>query len=165
MERLIVGYQQDGQGDWVADLACGHRQHVRHRPPFEQRPWVVEEVGRRGHLGTPLPCPLCDRAELPSLARLARHTPSWDEASMPERLRQDHRLAPGTWAEIVVEQGDLLLAAPGLGEPPPLERKLVPGERAAVPPDVPHHLEPLGPVRFHLVLYQVDPPEGGGPEG
>lgn len=165
MERLIVGYHRDDQGDWVAHLACGHRQHVRHRPLFEQRPWVLEAAGRRERLGTPLACPRCDRAELPELARLARRTPSWDESSMPERLRQDHRLAPGTWAEVVVEQGDLVLASPTLGDPPPLERKLVRGERAAVPPDVPHHVDPLGAVRFHLVLYQVDPVEGDDREG
>jgi hypothetical protein len=61
MERAIVGFHQDAAGDWVAELACGHRRHVRHRPPFELRPWVVEAEGRRRRLGTPLECGLCDR--------------------------------------------------------------------------------------------------------
>jgi uncharacterized protein DUF3565 len=61
MQRAIVGYHQDELGDWVAELACGHRQHVRHRPPWQLRTWVVEEEGRRERLGTPLECPLCDR--------------------------------------------------------------------------------------------------------
>jgi hypothetical protein len=59
MERAIVGYHQDARGDWVAELACGHQQHVRHQPPFQLRPWVVDEKGRRGRLGTPLECRLC----------------------------------------------------------------------------------------------------------
>jgi len=32
MERLILGFELDAQGEWVAELACGHRRHVRHYP-------------------------------------------------------------------------------------------------------------------------------------
>ena len=42
VERPIVGYHRDEEGDWVADLGCGHGQHVRHRPPFQPRPWVLD---------------------------------------------------------------------------------------------------------------------------
>ena len=59
MQRSIIGFHQDERGDWVADLACGHAQHVRHKPPFIERPWVMTEAGRRGHLGTALACSLC----------------------------------------------------------------------------------------------------------
>jgi hypothetical protein len=62
MERAIVGFRLDAEGDWVAELACGHRQHVRHRPPFYPRPWVLEDECRRQHLGTPLECRLCDQS-------------------------------------------------------------------------------------------------------
>lgn len=64
MERAITGFSLDQVGDWVAQLACGHRQHVRHRPPFQPRPWVTSLAGRRSRLGTPLECRLCDRAEI-----------------------------------------------------------------------------------------------------
>jgi len=60
VERTVVGWHQDAQGEWVAELACGHQQHVRHRPPFQVRPWVLEAEGRRQSLGTPRECPLCD---------------------------------------------------------------------------------------------------------
>jgi hypothetical protein len=60
-QQPIVAFRQDEHGDWVADLACGHGQHVRHRPPWELRPWVVTEGGRRAHLGTLLRCARCDR--------------------------------------------------------------------------------------------------------
>jgi hypothetical protein len=59
MERLIVGFRRDDGGDWIAELSCGHRRHVRHRPPFESRPWVVDEAERRARIGTPLACGLC----------------------------------------------------------------------------------------------------------
>lgn len=162
MERLIVGFHRDDEGDWVADLACGHRQHVRHRPPFQQRPWVLDDAGRRSRLGTPLDCPLCARTELPDTARLVRSTPTWDGDTMPERLRRDHRLGQATWALIVVEDGALLFTAPALGEPPPLERKVVPGIPQPVPPAAVHHVEPLGDVRFHLELFQVDAADDAG---
>jgi len=67
----MVGFHLDDHGDWVAELACGHRQHVRHRPPFQERPWVITEPGRRGRIGQPLDCPLCDGGgEAPCLAHL-----------------------------------------------------------------------------------------------
>jgi hypothetical protein len=59
-EQAIVGFHQDELGDWVAELQCGHGQHVRHRPPWEMRPWVVTEEGRRAHLGKVLGCKRCD---------------------------------------------------------------------------------------------------------
>jgi hypothetical protein len=59
-EQAIVDFHTDEQGDWVADLECGHAQHVRHRPPWELRPWVVTEEGRRAHLGQMLRCLRCD---------------------------------------------------------------------------------------------------------
>jgi hypothetical protein len=61
-EQPIVGFHQDGQGDWIADLACGHGQHVRHRPPWELRPWVTTDTGRQAHLGKPLRCVRCDES-------------------------------------------------------------------------------------------------------
>ena len=59
--RRIVGFHQDDVGDWVADLECGHTQHVRHDPPWQQRPWVITEAGRAEHLGTILMCVVCPR--------------------------------------------------------------------------------------------------------
>jgi hypothetical protein len=55
----IVGFHQDEQDDWVAELLCGHTQHVRHRPPWTIRPWVIDKEGRREHLGTILMCKEC----------------------------------------------------------------------------------------------------------
>ena len=58
--RKIVGFHTDDVGDWVADLECGHTQHVRHDPPWQNRPWVVTPEGRARFLGTELRCVLCD---------------------------------------------------------------------------------------------------------
>ena len=64
--RKIVGFHVDAVGDWVADLECGHTQHVRHDPPWQNRPWVVTPEGRERFLGTALRCVLCvEDAETP----------------------------------------------------------------------------------------------------
>ena len=60
MQRLITGLRKDPDGEWIADLDCGHHRHVRHNPPWEDRPWVLDEESRRAHLGTLLSCGLCD---------------------------------------------------------------------------------------------------------
>lgn len=62
MKQKIIGFHLDEEGHWVADLACGHGQHVRHNPPLITRPWVTTEAGRFGHLGTELNCKKCDDA-------------------------------------------------------------------------------------------------------
>lgn len=63
MERMIVGFHQDEYQDWVADLDCGHGQHVRHQPPFMNRPWILTEEGRKRQLGQTLVCKTCDGEE------------------------------------------------------------------------------------------------------
>ena len=57
--RRIVGFHQDEKGHWVADLECGHGQHVRHDPPWQMRPWVVTAEGRAGLIGATLRCVRC----------------------------------------------------------------------------------------------------------
>jgi hypothetical protein len=74
MEQRIVGFHRDEEGAFVADLECGHRQHVRHAPPFQNRAWIATEAGRQERLGTLLTCPFCDMPELPPGAALANRT-------------------------------------------------------------------------------------------
>ena len=63
MKQPIVGFHLDEENDWVAELDCGHNQHVRHRPPFVNRPWVTTSSGRDDMLGVSLDCLKCDRNE------------------------------------------------------------------------------------------------------
>lgn len=63
MKQPIIGFHKEEVGDWVADLKCGHTQHVRHDPPWQLRPWVVTSEGRRLKLGIELHCNICDRYE------------------------------------------------------------------------------------------------------
>lgn len=64
MLQPISGYHLDDENHWVAELACGHNQHVRHQPPFINRLWVTTVEGRNSMLGHELNCVRCDRGEL-----------------------------------------------------------------------------------------------------
>ncbi|HEY4394364.1 MAG TPA: DUF3565 domain-containing protein [Polyangia bacterium] len=65
----ITGFHQDADGDWVAELGCGHNQHVRHRPPWQRRPWVTTPEGRAARIGQPIECPLCEARVEPTRDR------------------------------------------------------------------------------------------------
>jgi hypothetical protein len=60
MKQKISDFHLDSEQHWVADLGCGHKQHMRHDPPWMQRPWVLSEEGRRNKLGTELDCKRCN---------------------------------------------------------------------------------------------------------
>jgi tellurite resistance-related uncharacterized protein len=132
------------------------------------REWVLDGVTRKARLGTVLPCPLCDRAELPNSVVPVR-TSQWDENTLPAGLRRAHQLAAGTWGRIFVRSGRLRFRA---ATSPPIEVELEAGSAQAIPPGVAHDVEPAGPVRFSLDFLSVpvepdDPDvlleEGGDP--
>jgi hypothetical protein len=64
LKQRIIGFHQD-EGVWVADLACGHTQHVRHDPPWQIRVWVTTAEGREGFVGALLECGDCDEVSAP----------------------------------------------------------------------------------------------------
>ena len=70
MEQRIIGFHQDEHGDWVADLECGHGQHVRHNPPWSERAWVVTQHGREQKLGETLFCKKWDEVALDALVEV-----------------------------------------------------------------------------------------------
>lgn len=154
VDRAITGFHQDSEGDWVAELVCGHDQHVRHRPPFQLRPWVVTPAGRHGRLGTPLACPLCDRGELPESVAPVRRSPVWDESTLPPGLRRQHRLARGTWGRLEVEEGRVSFHLTESDT----ETELTGPTWVAIPPEVPHQLFLHGPVRLSIEFLAVTPP-------
>ena len=149
MERPIVGFGVDEEGVPIAILSCGHPQHVRHNPPFFNRPWVLTEAGRAAMLGQSLNCVRCDRLELPDRFIARDRTPIFTETAMPLRLRQGHRMSAGVWGEIRVEAGHLRYRVDSL----PIDVALSPGEAAAIPPAVVFSIGPAGDTRFFLEVY------------
>ena len=154
MIRRITGFHQDDAGDWVAELSCLHNQHVRHRPPFQERAWVLDPGGRRGRIGSDIECPLCDRAELPPEISLLRVGGPWDQDTLPAGLRRRHRTAEGVWGVLEVDAGDVGLH---IETTPPLDRSLGPGASQAIPPATPHQLTLDGPFRLALQFWGRPP--------
>ena len=160
MERAITGFHLDGEGEWVAELACGHDQHIRHRPPFQVRAWVETEETRAERIGTALACPLCARAEMPDDLRFVRTGPEWTDDTVPAALLGAHRVGPGTWGRLRVLHGTLRFV---LLTEPTYDVVLDPGTETAIPPEVPHYVTPLGPVRFAIDFLAVDRRSGRSP--
>ena len=155
VERSAVGFVQDDDGDWVVELDCFHRQHVRHNPPFRSAAWVLDEASRAEHVGTAFDCASCDRAELPDDLEVVRVTDTWDETTLPPGLRRRHRVAAGTWGRIRVEAGSLGFRA---ATTPPIDVVLGPGASQPIPPGVEHDVEPQGPVRLGVEFLRPPQP-------
>ncbi len=148
MERPITGFDRDDEGQWVALLSCGHRQHVRHQPPFMERNWTQTEEGRNSVLGSCLDCPACDRMEPPDGVVRYKSTPLFTELTIPQALRNEHSTKSGVWGRIRVLEGRLLyeVLAPSLQT-----FTLDTSSKAFVVPEVPHRVEKIG-----RVIFQVD---------
>lgn len=155
MQRAIVDFGLDDDNDWFAVLDCGHTQHVRHRPPFINRVWVTTQAGRDSRLGHRLACVCCDRFEMPAAVVCYRRTPIFDEDSMPSALQREHATRAGVWAKIEVLEGRLRYVVPAMG----VKQNLTPETHGVVVPELEHHIEPLGPVRFRLAMYRRPKPE------
>ena len=147
MIRTIDGFRQDDVGDWVAELSCLHGQHVRHDPPFQERPWVNSETGRKERVGAPLECPLCDRLEIPEGLEVVRTAGSFDAQTLPAALRRAHVVADRTWGLLRVLEGTVGFA---LDTTPPRTIELSAGDDQPIPPGVPHALRVDGPMRLEV---------------
>jgi tellurite methyltransferase len=148
--RHITGFHRGDEGYWVAELDCCHSQHVRHRPPFQDRPWVVTEAGRAKRLGTELDCPLCDRAEPPEGLIVERTVGPFDETTLPAGLLRAHRIPAGTWGRLRVLEGSVDFS---IDTDPPIEHHLDTGQIQPIPPEVNHELRPRGPVRLVVEFF------------
>jgi tellurite resistance-related uncharacterized protein len=149
----IARFHQDGAGDWVAELACGHARHMRHRPPFETRPWVQSEAERSQRIGADIDCVLCDMPALPAGLRAYKRTATFTEDNVPAGLLRDHDTNPGVWALIVLESGTLEYTL----EEPVRTFLLTPENPGVIPPVVRHRVKLLGPVRFYVEFLSAPP--------
>ncbi|MCY3671656.1 MAG: DUF1971 domain-containing protein [Alphaproteobacteria bacterium] len=78
-------------------------------------------------------------------------TPEFSDGATPVSLLRSHRTKAGTWAKIVVLEGRLRYR---VLEPEPEEFELSPETPGIVEPEVPHEIEPVGPVRFRVDFYR-----------
>jgi tellurite resistance-related uncharacterized protein len=151
MNRPITGFHADAEGHWVAELDCGHAQHVRHDPPFVEREWVRTPEGRRSRLGAPLDCVRCDRREIPAGYAPHRRTDRFTRESVPEALLRRHTTKRGVWARIHVVRGRVEYH---LHAPFDTREVLEAGAVGTVVPEVEHHVAPVGDAEFFVEFWR-----------
>ncbi len=153
MLRKIVGFHQDHESHWVADLDCGHAQHTRHDPPFFPRPWVLTPAGRTAHVGLELDCVLCDRKTIPNEYIAYRQTPIFNATTLPPGLRQRHSTKTGIWGIIHVVVGTLRYR---IHHPFNSEEILDQQRPGIVLPDVEHDVQPSDNTEFYVEFWRPD---------
>lgn len=110
------------------------------------------DVREEGH-----DCASADRAgdrsllgRLPDGLELARTTDVFDQESVPAGLRRAHRVATGVWGRLVVHEGSIGFRFEDDDQP----LRANAGEWIVIPPDRPHHVELIGPVRFAVEFHR-----------
>ena len=149
MQRTIVGFYQDEEEHWVAKLDCHHGQHMRHTPPFYERPWVLTEEERNSRIGTEVECVKCNQFEWPEDLVPFKRTPEFTEETIPQGLQNDHATKRGIWAKINIVEGELLYR-PHIGE----SIRLSPGQSGIIVPTMTHSVEPIDSVCFFVEFYR-----------
>ncbi len=84
-----------------------------------------------------------------------RSTTVFDETTLPDALRREHRTKAGTWGVIRVLEGKLRLTLADRGE----EQVLTPDRPGLVLPEQTHRVEPMGRMRMQVDFYDR-PPNG-----
>jgi tellurite methyltransferase len=150
--RQILAFDQDPQGDWVAQLDCGHRRHIRHRPPLSSFPWIEHAEGRAEHVGKAIECGRCSTREWPEGFEQYKVTKDFDRETTPAGLLTDHQTKAGVWGRLEVLEGSLSLRFLA-----PLDEfvELRAGDSAAIPPQLSHRVELSGPVRFRVQFHRA----------
>jgi tellurite resistance-related uncharacterized protein len=80
-------------------------------------------------------------------------SPVFDEKTLPDALRNEHRTKAGTWGLLRVLAGEVLLVF--RGGPGPL--RVTVDHPAMIPPEAPHHVEIVGPMRMQVEFYREPP--------
>ncbi|MBI1404400.1 MAG: DUF1971 domain-containing protein [Porphyrobacter sp.] len=82
-----------------------------------------------------------------------RSTPVFDETTLPDALRREHRTRAGTWGVIRVLSGELRLHFEDDAEP----RLLTEDRPGVVAPEQTHWVEPVGPVTLRVDFHHAPP--------
>lgn len=78
-------------------------------------------------------------------------TPEFTQDSVPAGLRRNHTTAAGVWGRIVILEGSLRY---NIEEPEAEQLLLTPGTYGIVEPQMAHHVEMIGPVRFCVEFHR-----------
>lgn len=82
-------------------------------------------------------------------------SPVFDENSLPDSLRNEHRTKEGTWGLLRVLEGEVKLVFLD----PLAEHSVTCGNPAAIPPQSPHFVKLVGPMKMQVEFYRENPLE------
>ena len=82
-----------------------------------------------------------------------RSTPVFDETTLPEALKREHRTKDGVWGVIRVLEGELKFVLAESGT----ETILTPDRPGLVQPQQTHRVEPLSRLRMQIDFYDREP--------
>lgn len=80
-------------------------------------------------------------------------SPVFDELTLPDALRGDHRTKPGSWGLLRVLEGEVRLVFLD----PPSEHLVTPANPLIIPPQATHHVVPSGAMRMQVEFYRERP--------
>jgi tellurite resistance-related uncharacterized protein len=86
-------------------------------------------------------------------------SPIFDEQTLPDALRNDHRTKTGTWGLLRVLEGEVRL----IFTEPPTEHHVTPDSPAIIPPQATHYVVPVGAMRMQVEFWRERPDLGEGP--
>ena len=84
----------------------------------------------------------------------------FDETTLPDALRNEHRTKAGTWGLLRVFEGEVLLVFRG-GDGP---IRVTVDHPAMIPPEAPHHVEIIGPMRMQVEFHRAPPLPASDPQ-
>lgn len=136
------------------DKVLGMADFISPRPGFTQHPLTIHAatqmrslVERAGHLRGR------DDGIVASVDVPYKCTPVFDETTLPAGLRREHRTKAGVWAIIRVLEGRLRYHVLD-----PASEVILDAEHPGlILPDVPHSVDPLGPMRMRVEFYNQLP--------
>jgi tellurite resistance-related uncharacterized protein len=80
-------------------------------------------------------------------------SPIFDEKSLPDALRNDHRTKAGTWGLLRVMEGEVRL----IFTEPLAEQRVTPDNPALIAPQATHYVVPVGAMRMQVEFYRERP--------
>lgn len=80
-------------------------------------------------------------------------TPIFDEATLPEAIRNAHSTKAGVWGLLRVLEGEVRLVF----HDPARELRVTPDDPGPIPPEAVHHVETSGPMRMQVEFYREPP--------
>lgn len=80
-------------------------------------------------------------------------SPVFDEQTLPDALRNDHRTKAGTWGLLRVLEGEVRL----IFTDPHAEQRVTLEQPAIIPPQETHYVVPIGRMRMQVEFFRERP--------